>query len=307
MDASSPFDSPSADVILRSSDSVDFRFFKLLLSLSSSFFRGLFNPNRELTEDGNVRSGANPVISGEKDGLPIVPLTESSETLTGLLNFIHPEQTATFDTLDSLLLVLKAAEKYRMDGVIRRAETSLMAADFLESQPVVVYVIACVYKLEKAARAGAKASLCQPMLFPFSKELEGISGASLYRLLAYRDTCEKEATEVTERVWAMSGQHRLFWQKSQARCSCPIATSIQHGHNVKAWCWEYLEEILKRLRQRVNGDVLRDHTLVMPYLGRSVDCESCRGTAARDIAKFAGDAALAVDEAISKVRFKIEF
>lgn len=36
--ASAPFNKPSADVILRTSDGVDFHVHKMLLSLASSFF-----------------------------------------------------------------------------------------------------------------------------------------------------------------------------------------------------------------------------------------------------------------------------
>ena len=42
IDAGAPFDSLHADVILRSSDNIDFRTFKLLLSLASPFFEGMF-------------------------------------------------------------------------------------------------------------------------------------------------------------------------------------------------------------------------------------------------------------------------
>ena len=38
-----PFDDPNADVILRSRDNVDFRTFKLMLSLASEFFKDMFS------------------------------------------------------------------------------------------------------------------------------------------------------------------------------------------------------------------------------------------------------------------------
>ncbi|KZP24507.1 hypothetical protein FIBSPDRAFT_713764, partial [Athelia psychrophila] len=42
-DAAAPFDHPDGDIILRASDSVDFRVFKLFLSFASPFFRQLFS------------------------------------------------------------------------------------------------------------------------------------------------------------------------------------------------------------------------------------------------------------------------
>ena len=40
--AASPFDKPSADVILRTSDFVDFYVHKVVLSLASAFFEDMF-------------------------------------------------------------------------------------------------------------------------------------------------------------------------------------------------------------------------------------------------------------------------
>ena len=41
--ASEPFDHAKADIILRSSDNIDFHVFKLFLSLASPFFEDMFN------------------------------------------------------------------------------------------------------------------------------------------------------------------------------------------------------------------------------------------------------------------------
>ncbi|KAI6101550.1 hypothetical protein EV401DRAFT_792944 [Pisolithus croceorrhizus] len=61
--APSPFDHVKADVILRSSDDIDFRVFKSFLSLASPFFETLFDlpqPSEEMNTDVEI-----------KDGLPV--------------------------------------------------------------------------------------------------------------------------------------------------------------------------------------------------------------------------------------------
>ncbi|KAI6023597.1 hypothetical protein PISMIDRAFT_18795 [Pisolithus microcarpus 441] len=68
-----PFDHAKADVILRSSDGVDFRVFELFLSLASPFFETLFDlpqPSQAANADTEI-----------EDGLPVFPVSEGSKTL----------------------------------------------------------------------------------------------------------------------------------------------------------------------------------------------------------------------------------
>ncbi|KIJ65516.1 hypothetical protein HYDPIDRAFT_130726 [Hydnomerulius pinastri MD-312] len=74
--AASPFDHAKADIILRSSDNIDFRIFKLFLSLASPFFESLFDIPQPIEESEEQEI---------KDGLPIIPVSEDSKTLDALL------------------------------------------------------------------------------------------------------------------------------------------------------------------------------------------------------------------------------
>ncbi|KAI6149875.1 hypothetical protein BKA82DRAFT_390182 [Pisolithus tinctorius] len=70
--ASSPFDHVKAVVILRSSNGVDFRVFKLFLTLASPLFETLFDlpqPSEGTNTDMEIR-----------DGLPVIPVSEDSKT-----------------------------------------------------------------------------------------------------------------------------------------------------------------------------------------------------------------------------------
>ena len=70
-----PFDHAKADIILRSSDNVDFRIFKHFLSLASSSFEPLFESNQPTEASGDRKI---------KDGL-VVHVRESSKTLDNLV------------------------------------------------------------------------------------------------------------------------------------------------------------------------------------------------------------------------------
>ncbi|KZP24479.1 hypothetical protein FIBSPDRAFT_857171, partial [Athelia psychrophila] len=83
-DAAAPFDDPKADVILRSADNVDFRCYKVLLALASTFFDGMFTlpqPNS---------NGSGTAGDAMKDGLHVVPVAESAAALAPTLRLCHP-------------------------------------------------------------------------------------------------------------------------------------------------------------------------------------------------------------------------
>jgi len=73
-DANAPFDNPDADVIIRSSDNVDFRVFKLVLSLASPFFTVMFGlpqgPAGSINEKQETRNG-----------IPVIQVTENSQVM----------------------------------------------------------------------------------------------------------------------------------------------------------------------------------------------------------------------------------
>ena len=67
--AAVPFDHTKADIILRSSDNIDFHIFKLCLSLASPFFETLFDIPQHIEENRDQEI---------KDRLAVIPVTEDS-------------------------------------------------------------------------------------------------------------------------------------------------------------------------------------------------------------------------------------
>jgi hypothetical protein len=72
-----PFDAPGANIIIRSSDIVDFRVHQPVLAMASPFFKDLLS----LPE---------PSDSESIDGLPVVQLSEDSELLNTLVSMLYP-------------------------------------------------------------------------------------------------------------------------------------------------------------------------------------------------------------------------
>jgi hypothetical protein len=117
-DANAPFDNPDADVIIRSSDNVDFRVLKLFLSWASPFFGDMFGlpqgPAGSISEEQETR-----------DGIPVIQVTEKSQVMETLLKFCHPNHAPAFKTVEEILPVMEAAIKYGIEGMERHAREAL--------------------------------------------------------------------------------------------------------------------------------------------------------------------------------------
>jgi hypothetical protein len=87
------FDVPDANIIIRSSDLVDFRVHKSVLALASPFFRDLL-------------SLPQPSDSESVDGLPMVELPEDSELLSCLVSFLYPVCAVIPNSYDKVLYLL---------------------------------------------------------------------------------------------------------------------------------------------------------------------------------------------------------
>jgi hypothetical protein len=74
------FEVPDANIIIRSSDLVDFRIHKSVLAMTSPFFKDLL-------------SLPQPSDSETVDGLPVVQLSEDSELLNSLVSILYPVST----------------------------------------------------------------------------------------------------------------------------------------------------------------------------------------------------------------------
>ncbi|KAL6302625.1 hypothetical protein BKA93DRAFT_736598, partial [Sparassis latifolia] len=144
--AAAPFDKPSASIILRTSDNVDFHAHKEVLSLASSVFEDMFavpQPSVVAPEDVHAETG-----------LPVISVTETSQTLDTLLRLCYPMDDPVLDNVDDAWEVLEAARKYQMDDAIgTKLKTALVV--FVSKSPIRVYAIACIFHLESEARAAA--------------------------------------------------------------------------------------------------------------------------------------------------------
>jgi hypothetical protein len=84
------FDLTDTNLIIRSSDLVDFRVHKLVLAIASPFFKDLL-------------SLPQPPDSESVSGLPVVRLSEDSELLNTLVSMLYPIPTVSPRSYDKVL------------------------------------------------------------------------------------------------------------------------------------------------------------------------------------------------------------
>ena len=86
-------DTSNANLVIRSSDSVNFKVHKPVLAMASPFFKDLL-------------SLPQPPGSESLDGLPVVQLSEDSELLGTLLSMLYPLRPVIPNSYDKVLSLL---------------------------------------------------------------------------------------------------------------------------------------------------------------------------------------------------------
>ena len=163
------------DFVIQTNDAVFFGVHRLLLRLVSPVMNDMFAlgaMSRDQTTPGAFRL----FCIVQRDNLSdyffrgIVPISEDSGTFQNLLSFIYPDKPSpAFTTLDVLLPVLSAANKYQMNAVLDALKIQIMSKSIsgnthrealLYSDPLKVYREAKKLDLGDLADAAANATLC---------------------------------------------------------------------------------------------------------------------------------------------------
>ncbi|KAF8632910.1 hypothetical protein AX15_001635 [Amanita polypyramis BW_CC] len=177
MDADKPFDAnATTDTVIRSSDNIHFYVVGALLSYISPVFRDLFSLNQGPSTDENET----------KNGYPVIPLPEDSESIRNLLNIIYPYiNKPKLDDTQLFIKVGKMAKKYGMDTIVGKLKKRLNNDRWMVQQPHKAFVIAVLLLWDEERMAAMKMlELSQDI--PYCEEFRSINGADYYGLLKYR-------------------------------------------------------------------------------------------------------------------------
>ncbi|KAH9837621.1 uncharacterized protein C8Q71DRAFT_553598 [Rhodofomes roseus] len=173
--AGPPFDKSSADVVLCTLDDIDFLVHAQILCMASDVFESMLSiPQPNVSDPRDVHT---------ETGLPLVHVSEDSQTLDRLLRLCYPVADPKLCSLDDIKPVLAAAVKYQMEEAIALMKDKVKS--LCMDSPLPVYVVACELDLEDLAHQAAATVRVRELTTEYAPELDRITAAQYYRLLYY--------------------------------------------------------------------------------------------------------------------------
>ncbi|OJA08961.1 hypothetical protein AZE42_06845 [Rhizopogon vesiculosus] len=293
--AQEPFDNPDCDIILRSSDGVDFHVFKFIISHVSSVFKDMFT---------------HPQAESDVSSVPVISVKESSTTLNSLLLLCYPATIPTFNSLEDAEDVLKAVMKYEMLAVLSRAG-DLIVVQFVSTNSLRLYALSCSFGWEHHAQTAATQALKIKDLGRPSSDFAGIDDISAFdyhRLLAYHYECGVAAKAVGQSLSWLGplANDMCMWKcNSEDRASGPLYINAQLGPQwLVAWFHEYLVSIGNELLARPCGSILWESEFYDRAVTKAVQCTFCRGTVVGTMSKLRTLHVAEVKRVVADVRLK---
>ncbi|KAI0794286.1 hypothetical protein C8Q74DRAFT_1445716 [Fomes fomentarius] len=186
-----PFVYSDADIVFRSSDGMNFKVHKIVLSLASVFFQDMFRlpqstPSTSIPAGSSIDPSlgcASTDCSDSVDGLPIVQCTETGTILDNLFRLTYPIRDPTFSGIEDIRPTLEAAMKFDMPQAIYILRRELSSC--IPTAPLRVYAIACLLELREEAQNAAAEVLKQHAGDTYVEEMEEITAGAYQRLLNY--------------------------------------------------------------------------------------------------------------------------
>lgn len=282
--AKAPFDNQAVDcdIILRSSDGVNFHVFKLILSLVSPVFQGMFMLPQDISQS-------------DVSSVPIVPMAESSTILESLLLLCYPAATPTFNSLEDAKAVLDAARKYVMITALSRAK-DLVFGQFMPVDPLGLYALSCMFGWQQHARMAATQTLginLKDLGRPGSEfaGMRDISAFDYHKLLVYHYDCGVVAQAVGESLsWLGSSSNDMcMWRCGSGR-ACASVRSLHIAKLgrllITPWFDEYIVSSGKELYARPCESILLESASYNRAINKALACSYCRSTVVESMDKF---------------------
>lgn len=277
--AAAPFDDQNADIILRSSDKVEFRVHSIILSLASQFFKDTFT----LPQSRTPQPDANRI-----------DLAEDSIIVDKMLRFCYPGPEPPFSSAKDLSPVIDVLVKYAMDAVLPRARSIL--AGFFDRDPVRVFAISHRYRWCNMARAAADHTLNQALPFSYVTELDHVPTKEYHLLIDYHSRCSRSLRRYLDNPdgwdetaeWWMKyhcNQHEVSWMGGPRHCVEPPGTGT------RTWFREYITQLNAELQLRPSIARLQEFEAMLQRvaLDEAFACPNCREVAHDEFRTWAAD------------------
>ncbi|KIL69201.1 hypothetical protein M378DRAFT_38327, partial [Amanita muscaria Koide BX008] len=167
------------DLILRSSDPIDFFVMEVFLRYISSVFDAMF-----------------PLLNRETyDGRAVISVEESSKVLHPLLSIIyHHIDELDMRDCDMYKNVVVSTRKYKMATIEKKLHKQAAVSPLIMKEPLYVFIAATAVGWSNVTKMAAPNTLLQPLCdMACTKEFGHITGADLYHLVQFRFKCGEAA------------------------------------------------------------------------------------------------------------------
>ncbi|OAX40148.1 hypothetical protein K503DRAFT_21412 [Rhizopogon vinicolor AM-OR11-026] len=287
--ASPPFQHAKADIILRSSDGIDFRVFTLFLNLASSSFDSIIE-----------QAGRSGQIS---DDLPIVSVEENHRVLDIWLRFCYPStlsEDPALDDFEDILPVLEAARKYSLKPLENKVRQVLKSR--MEKEPWRCFALAMRGDLVTEATLAAEHTLRQPLIPAKFPEIDLITATEMLALLTYHQKCGIRVQFLGENLsWITPGSHG--WMISGS-CGCESGSKfLLDGQRPLKWWCDYLESTLTSLLDKPSGHTVQTGLSGVIQDVRATGCSQCCSNILMNMTAFARSFSSKVDILTANVHF----
>ncbi|KAK0183679.1 hypothetical protein F5146DRAFT_989897 [Armillaria mellea] len=264
-----PFNDPadSVDLVIRTADNVDFYILSALLSLKSpsSFFRNVLK-NSQHTE--------------ERDGFPVLEVKENSDTFRTILLLCYPDLAPQIESVDQIVAVTKALDKYCMDHTLEKFMQMVIASPLMREQPLGIFAHAVANGWRVLGEAAAKNTLAIPLddLEVELEELCSINALQYVRLRKFHRECGRAAQDMLSKSdsapWLEGKVSELPFLHDNTACrwcgrwlECGFSAP---GFRTHPWLTSYFTAVKTAMLRRPHPKIALDDTVIMQTLVKSI-------------------------------------
>ncbi|KZP08741.1 hypothetical protein FIBSPDRAFT_1052241 [Athelia psychrophila] len=290
------FINSKANVIVRSSDDIDFYVSRYLLSYASPVFEGMFS----------IPSPPNPEDSDEtKDGLPVLKLAEDSRILERILLLCYPmnlvEDVFVRDMEDAASLLL-ALEKYNMVDSGKRLRRLLLESPFLRADPMHAFAVGSRLKHTEIMKLAARYLSDDIFDHPHHEnpDYENFTYLQLVKGRNYRKKCAQAVRTAVKEMEIKGDALFAFTSGDKHKDTCRHKIGSHMWFN---WWPTYFFRVKEALEKNPCGPAAMDSSHRVAVMNKITEagCATCSAMVVRDLPRFSAAFSECIEEEIAKV------
>lgn len=297
--ASHPFCDPKCDFVLQTGDNVLFHVHKVILSLVSPVFEGMFS--------------ISPMDAQEMhNGRPSIHVSEDSTSLRDFLIWCDPRSTELSKTLESLKNALEVADKYSCDSVIKRIESFMYSNPHMwQHAPLVAYSLSIRFRFDSLAPIAARMCFKIPMSqWPSNPDMGHISGLAMHNLMDYHYKAgAAAASAATDFSWiprTVGCPSSYFTMPCGSEKDCK---TVGAGSNRwLAWFVDYMKAVAERVQLTPVCEMSQDLNLLTSIHSKisTSKCPNCHVHAHTRLTQFSEILGVEINRRIAEVSSKVQ-